>query len=279
MQSFKMENNKRAEHCFMVETTHIYNTEDKLEFKFGNFGAHWLPSETTLRFKVDVPESCVPDNFFGSKQFTDVKIFLNHTEVTQKVTDLDYPLCDYMISRQNYSEKVLESIGLLSGIYGNDNPGATKFRATNVTATGSHEDGYTAVTAFTENDEAKKRRKGAEPVTIEGKRYYRYFISLRINTGLAIQGKPIPKDTEIRIEFRRAKASFGLLSTLNYNDDENGILHTYLTHSNASLKLIDPVLHVCYIDSTYYDQKFQSHNISSFKYKYTDFNLHRYNLN
>ena len=117
------------------------------------------------------------------------------------------------------------------------------------------------------------RRIGAEPITLSGKDYFRYFYIMPLNTGIAYSGHPIPKNCEIKLRFNRAEANKALLAL---NLDDQGVVDTNFPFDDRRIKLNDPELHCNFYDSKYYDEKLSATNIQKFRWKFPSVHCQKY---
>ena len=107
--------------------------------------------------------------------------------MTTKVTEADYSLSSYFLSRTNMSEESLGSTGCFSGYFGPDNHEANYYAATPNSVTF---DGDDNVTALTVNSHSNKRREYGEIIDITVPQTRRFYMSCKINIGFALSMKP-----------------------------------------------------------------------------------------
>ena len=177
-------------------------------------------SETKLSFCVDVPESFVPQNFFASKLFEFVEVRVNHVTVSMKSSDNDYFLSDYFTTITNYDGLSLAVTGSLEGYFGNENLDSVMF--------------------IGDQGQINSRRKYASlRKDIDEKISYRYHIIMKLNIGLAMTSKPLPKEVPIKLIFYRSLPQKALLRVTDNNETVN-------------LALINPMLEASFIESEYY---------------------------
>ena len=113
------------------------------------------------------------------------------------------------------------------------------------------------------------RRKTAEPVTRDSKKFYRYNIVACINHGLARQDKPLPSGIPIQITFARADAKKGLLQVL---PTQNGKKYTY---PNRTIPLLNPVLSCYFVESEKASQMYSKAKMYDVNLKFLDYSVRR----
>ena len=172
-----------------------------------------------------------------------------------------------MNARMNMPEATLTSTGGLTGYWGKENYNATHFAA----KIKEDEDGN--MTGWEANATCSIRRLYAESLTLNNKPHYRYYLTLKLNTGLASCAEPIPKDIPLSIKLTRAAASKALLACVT-KPDVDAAGNTYIQileeYSKNCIELIDPSLHVSYVVSEYYDKRLSPTRIPNFKYKFNE---------
>ena len=99
---------------------------------------------------------------------------------------------------------------------------------------------------------------------------FRFYFTTRLGIGLSnFNSRPIPRQCPIRLTFYRASAEKGLLSAI---DPYSGTIEDY---PERVIKLVDPVLHVSYIESQAYDKKYMDSRIENVTIPYLDYSIRR----
>ena len=146
--------------------------------------------------------------------------------VTTKSSDSDYFLTDMMFIREGYNEEYVNTAMSIAGIFTDRNLDADELED----AAGK------AIIA--------NRRKIAEEITRNGKKFYRYNIITSINHGLARQDKPLPSGIPIQLSFSRAISEKGLIQVVD--SDNSGNAYSF---AEKTIPLINPVLSCYFVES------------------------------
>ena len=227
------------------------------------------------------------DQFTTAMLFENVQIFLNHHagtlfyrkildstslfKVTTKVSEADYSLSNYFLSRTNMSEESLMSTGCFSGYFGPENHEANYFASASNSVTFDEDNN---VTALTPNSHCAVRRENGEIIDNTTPKTRRFYLSCKINNGFALSMKPLPKLVNVRIVFYRSHASRALLGCVK----KAGSTTDFVEYPHKFIKIKSPILHAYYIRSEYYDKKFSRNNISKFRYDYPEYHVYRHIL-
>ena len=215
----------------------------KLEFDIAPTGCFLQLSASKLSFCIDVPEAFVPQNFFASKLFEFVEVRVNHVTVSMKSSDNDYFLTDYFNTLTNFDGLMLQTTGSLECFFDNDNVDASMF--------------------IGNKEKIQSRRKYANLIIdADGNKSYRYHIIMKLNIGLAMASKPLPKEVPLKLIFYRSAPEKALLRAL---DDDH----------NVKLTLINPLLEASFIESEYFDKKLALRKIPRLRFPYLERTIRR----
>ena len=199
--------------------------------------------KSRLAFNVDIPERYVPENYFSAKLFEYCEVRLNHITINNKTSDNDYHLTTYFLTRINFDESTLKTTGSLDGYW--------SWRNYDSDTLINQKDNATE--AIESKCEVNIRRENVYNITIDGKNYKRYYFICRLNCGLAMTSRPIPKDVPIKLIFYRANASKALVSIVDEANDED--------YTNRTIPIKDPQFIACMTKSEYYDRKYASYRL------------------
>ena len=151
-------------------------------------------SDTKISFQVELPANYVPDNQFGHKMFESLELSINHEQISRKSTALDYALSEGFFEKIQYDDSyVLNSLDV-SGTYdplsldANDNRIKSRF---------SRGEKF-----FVE------RVHDNEVYDIP---FFRWYIIMDINHGLARTTDCLPSDVVVNFRFQRAPAECAFL--------------------------------------------------------------------
>lgn len=176
-----------------------------------------------------------------------------------------------MNARMNMPEQTLVSTGALTGYWGKENYNGEQFyykKATDGTDAWIPKDDKAAQAC------AERRGWGDAMEDNNGGKFWRYYLTVSLSTGLATCAEPLPKDVPVHIKLTRGDAAKALLAThVGLEADENGKQAIVLKdpiYTMYNIKIEDPVLHTTYVVSEYYDRRLAPNRISSFKYKFTE---------
>ena len=118
------------------------------------------------------------------------------------------------------------------------------------------------------------RRSNSVTVKVDNKVYQRYFFIAKIHTGIAQNSRPIPKNNMVNLTFNRADAEKALVCVA-LDADDKGIGE----YPHKTIKIVNPVLEACFVNSEYYDRKYADHRISRVNFPFTDTVIRRELLN
>ena len=215
-----------------------------MEFDIAPTGCFLQLSESRLSFCVDVPIDFVPQNFFASKLFEYVEVRVNHMTVTAKSSDNDYFLTDYFTTRMNFDGQSLITTGSLEGYFEPDNVDSS--------------------IVIEDDDRINKRREFCRSIIRDdGSLHNRYHIIMKLNIGLAMASKPLPKEVPLKLIFYRNTANKAILKAKADLDVK------------PSLELINPILQASFIESQYYDNKLSLRKIPKTRFPYIERSIRR----
>ena len=210
------------------------------------------------------------------KLFENLELKVNNQIITTKSTDAEYALTYYMNSRMNMPEAALTSTGALTGYWGKESWDSSHFAAT------LHKDGDGNLVSWDKNSNVDVRRVGAESIVLGNVPHFRYYITLKLNTGLATSPEPLPKDIPISIKLFRADAKRALLACLTEmatDTNQQPYLNVLKTYPHRHIPIVEPILHASYVVSDYYTRHLQASRVMNFKYKFNESSIQRYALN
>ena len=213
-----------------------------MEFDIAPTGCFLQLSETKLSFCVDVPVEFIPQNFFASKLFEFVEVRVNHMTVSAKSSDNDYFLTDYFTTRMNYDGLSLKTTGALEGYFGPENVDSS--------------------IVIADEKYQQERQQFCSDITRDGNQYKRYHIIMKLNIGLAMTAKPLPKEVLLKLIFYR-------------NTPNKSLLQVGQTDVTPKLELINPILHASFIESQYYDSKLALRKIPKIRFPYIERTIRR----
>ena len=199
--------------------------------------------KSRLSFFVDIPENYVPDNYFCAQLFEHCEVRVNHVSINNKSSDNDYALGTYFLTRMNFDESTLRMTGSLDGYFSCKNYDSARLRGEQKSDQESVDSKF----------EINVRRANCVRKVIGDKTYYRYFFICRINAGIAMTSRPLPKDVPIKLVFYRADASRSLVSVVE-DDTEK--------FPTREIVLQDVTFLACLTQSDYYDRKYAPHRLT-----------------
>ena len=146
-------------------------------------------SETTLAFQVELPANYVPDNQFGHKMFESLELTINHEQISRKSTALDYGMSENFFQKMIFDDSYVLSSLDINGTYDPLGLDADDQRLKNRLTKG----------------EKFYVEKVHEGVTYEIP-YFRWYLIMKINHGLAREPDVLPADMTVNFRFQRAAA-------------------------------------------------------------------------
>ena len=221
-----------------------------------------LLDKSRLAFYVDIPERFVPENYFTAKLFEYCEVRLNHITINNKTSDNDYHLTTYFLTRINFDESTLKTTGSLDGYWSwrNYDSDTLLIQQSN------------AKESINSHFEVNLRRANVRDITIDSKRYKRYYFICRLNCGLAMTSRPIPKDVPIKLIFYRAEASKSLLSIIEDKANDEPF-------PTRTIPIQDPQFIACMTKSDYYDRKYASYRLPKLDFPFIQPSVRRELLN
>ena len=169
--------------------------KDSLEFILQKDGKRFLKlSETTLAFQVELPANYVPDNQFGHKMFESLELSINHEQVSRKSTALDYGMSENFFQKMIFDDSFVLSSLDINGTYDPLGIDAQDSRVKERFISG----------------EKYFEERVHDGVTYNIP-YYRWYIIMKINHGLAREPDVLPADVTVNFRFQRAAAECAFL--------------------------------------------------------------------
>ena len=205
-----------------------------MEFILQKDGKRFLKlSETTLAFQVELPANYMPDNQFGHKMFESLELTINYEQVSRKSTALDYGMSENFFEKLIFDDSYVLSSLDVNGTYDplgidSDDP---------------------RVAARSVNGERFFVEKNHNGVTYDIP-YYRWYIIMKINHGLAREPDVLPADITVNFRFQRAAAECAFLKIseeLECLKLSDGSKHSLpVTYEDSVIPLKNPVLTAYY---------------------------------
>ena len=146
-------------------------------------------SETTLAFQVELPANYVPDNQFGHKLFESLELSINHEQISRKSTALDYGMSENFFQKLLFDDSFVLSSLDVNGTY---DPL-------------SIDSGDIRLPLRLSNGEKYFEERVHNGVTYEVP-WYRWYIIMNLNHGLARESDVLPADIIVNFRFQRAVA-------------------------------------------------------------------------
>ena len=207
---------------------------DSLEFTLQKDGKRYLKlSETTLAFQVELPANYAPDNQFGHKMFESVEISINHEQISRKSTAMDYGMSENFFQKVNYDDSFILSSLDVNGTYdplgldSNDPRVGFRFKS----------------------GEKYYETKVHDGVTYEIP-WYRWYIIMNINHGLAREQDVLPTDVTVNFRFQRAAAECAFLKIGEdlecIKTTDNSKHNLPVTYEESVIPLKNPLLNAYY---------------------------------
>ena len=201
-------------------------------------------SESKLSFCVDVPIDFVPQNYFASKLFEYAEVRVNHMTVSAKSSDNDYFLTDYFTTRMNFDGSSLKTTGSLEGYFEPDNIDSS-------------------VIIDDDNKIAERREFARSIIRDDGSLHYRYHIIMKLNIGLAMTTKPLPKEVPLKLILYRNTPNKAIIKA----KADSPVI--------PELELKNPVLQASFIESYYYDNRLALRKIPKTRFPFIERTIRR----
>ena len=205
-----------------------------------------------MEFLVDLPKGYVFDNFAGAKMFQSCKLNVNHVDINNNSSEVDFYMDHYIDRVLNYESASLATTGSIQGIWS------------------THP--YGSDLMISDKSEIDLRQARTYELTDGSKRYHFVFPLKPI---LARTPRPLPKDVTINISMPRTPARNSVIALAL--DDSTGNDAGKLDGSKP-LPLINPTLRTKFFESDYYDRKLTPQRISQVPYPFTQKTVHRETL-
>ena len=160
-----------------------------------------------------------------------------------KSSDNDYFLTDYFNTLTNFDGLMLQTTGSLECFFDNDNLDSSMF--------------------IGNSERIESRRKYANAIMdSDGNKIYRYHVIMKLNIGLAMTSKPLPKEVPLKLVFYRSSPEKALLRAQNGDQ-------------SVKLSLINPLLEASFIESEYFDKKLALRKIPRLRFPYLERTIRR----
>lgn len=222
---------------------HFYSISDSLEFTLQKDSKRYLKlSETTLAFQVELPANYAPDNQFGHKMFESLELSINHEQISRKSTAMDYAMSENFFQKVNYDDSFILSSLDVNGTYDplglDSSDGRVRLR-------------------FTCGEKFYQTRSH-EGTTYEIP-WYRWYIIMNLNHGLAREQDVLPTDVTVNFRFQRAAAECAFLKISEdlecIKTGDNSKHNLPVTYEESVIPLKNPLLNAYYAFSSDLEMK------------------------
>ena len=164
--------------------------------------------------------------------------------VTAKSSDNDYFLTDYFTTRMNFDGLSLKTTGSLEGYFEQDNVDSSLI--------------------IDDDARINRRREFCRSIIRDdGSLHNRYHIIMKLNIGLAMASKPLPKEVPLKLIFYRNTANKAIIQAKTE------------TTIKPTLELTNPILQASFIESQYYDNKLSIRKIPRTRFPYIERTIRR----
>ncbi|CAG5111060.1 Oidioi.mRNA.OKI2018_I69.chr2.g5396.t1.cds [Oikopleura dioica] len=249
--------------CKVLHIQPLSNTKNGLEFLLTQQKRYLKLADSALAFSVDLPDNYVPDNDFCNKLFENIVLDIDQDTVSKRGSEFDNCMSSFFLNKSMFDENYMENTMATQGVYDVFNDDAEKFDGTQI--------------AIRQNmcTEIKKEVDG------NTQRWLRYDFILPLNHGIARTYQPLPANTEIRLKYQRAPASFSIMKikeNVTVLDNPN-LASIPFNFTDPVVTIVKPVFRAMYLKSDELDNKMRGYAQYPFEMPFLDYVVRKPVLN